>query len=99
MDTYYFSLSRYYDALDWYRDAYPPSTLGVAVANADVNPLSSPDEYLARARGPGTARSRTTSAGRSPPSTGSASSWCPSTTRGASTSGAGRRAATAARPW
>ena len=50
MDTYYFSLSRYYDALDWYRDAYPPSTLGVAVANADVNPLSSPDEYLARAR-------------------------------------------------
>ena len=55
MDTYYFSLSRYIDALDWYRDAYPCTadgscTLGVAVANADVNPLSSPDEYLARAR-------------------------------------------------
>lgn len=54
MDTYYFSLARYLDALGWYRDALPCNsnglcTLGVAVANADVNKLASPDEYLARA--------------------------------------------------
>ena len=51
MDTYYFSLSRYLDALDWYRDAIPSSQLGVAVANSNVNKglLTSPDEYIARA--------------------------------------------------
>ena len=50
MDTYYFSLSRYLDALDWYRRFVPQRTLGVAVANRDVNNLTSPDEYIARAQ-------------------------------------------------
>jgi len=48
MDTYYFTLSRYLDALDWHAENIPLEHLGVAVANRDVNPLSTPDEYLAR---------------------------------------------------
>ena len=48
MDTYYFTLARYLDALDWHTQNVPLDHLGVAVANRDVNPLSSSDEYLAR---------------------------------------------------
>ena len=48
MDTYYFTLARYLDALDWHVQNVPKNHLGIAVANRDVNPLSSPDEYLAR---------------------------------------------------
>ena len=48
MDTYYFTLSRYLDALDWYSQHVPLNHLGVAVANKDVNPLASADEFTAR---------------------------------------------------
>ena len=48
MDTYYFTLARYLNALDWYVESMPIEKLGVAVANHDVNPLSNADEYLSR---------------------------------------------------
>lgn len=50
MDTYYFSLARYLDALDWYVKHVPRDKLGIAVANLDVNKSlrNKPDEYLAR---------------------------------------------------
>ena len=50
MDTYYFTMARYLNALDWYVDSVPQNKLGVAVANLDVNPSlkNKPDEYLAR---------------------------------------------------
>ena len=50
MDTYYFGLSRYFDALDWYVGNVPQDKLGVAVANLGVNPSlkNKPDEYLSR---------------------------------------------------
>ena len=50
MDTYYFTLARYFNALDWYVEKVPQDKLGVAVANLDVNPslTNKPDEYLAR---------------------------------------------------
>ena len=50
MDTYYFTMARYLNALDWYVDNVPVNKLGVAVANLDVNPSlkDKPDEYLAR---------------------------------------------------
>ena len=48
MDTYYFTLARYLNVLDWYIDSVPLDKLGVAVANRAVNPLANEDEYLAR---------------------------------------------------
>ena len=48
MDTYYFTLSRFLNALDWYSKHIPLDKLGVTVANRDVNPLPNADEYLAR---------------------------------------------------
>ena len=48
MDTYYFTLARYLNVLDWYIDNVPLDKLGVAVANRAVNPLANEDEYLAR---------------------------------------------------
>ena len=48
MDTYYFTLARYLNAIDWYNTNVPLDKLGVAVANSAVNPLPGKDEYLAR---------------------------------------------------
>lgn len=48
MDTYYFTLARFLNALDWYTKYIPLDKVGVAVANRDVNPLENSDEYLAR---------------------------------------------------
>jgi len=45
MDTYYFGLGRYLDALDWYAKAVPNAKLGVAVMNR--NDISD-DGYMAR---------------------------------------------------
>jgi len=49
MDTYYFTLSRYLDAFEWYSENLPAKQLGVTIANKDVNNLTRPDEYIARA--------------------------------------------------
>ena len=47
MDTYYFSLSRYLDALDWYVSEFPLDRLTIAVAVKAVNPyLKTEDDFL-----------------------------------------------------
>lgn len=46
MDTYYFGLSRYLDALDWYADSVPSTKLGVGIMNRDD--IEDPDGYVAR---------------------------------------------------
>lgn len=45
MDTYYFSTSRYLDALDWYVSAVSRDRLGIAVMNRED---ISADGYVAR---------------------------------------------------
>merc|ERR1711966_475490 len=48
MDTYYFTLSRYLDALDWHVANFPVEKLSMSVAMSIVNPLKGMDEYIAR---------------------------------------------------
>lgn len=46
MDTYYFTLSRYLDALDWYRKYIPIKKLGIGLENR--NDIEIPDGYVSR---------------------------------------------------
>eukprot|EP00929_Paragymnodinium_shiwhaense_P079721 TRINITY_DN41555_c0_g2_i2.p1 TRINITY_DN41555_c0_g2~~TRINITY_DN41555_c0_g2_i2.p1 ORF type:complete len:387 (+),score=46.92 TRINITY_DN41555_c0_g2_i2:63-1163(+) len=49
MDTYYFSLMRYLDALDWYVGNFPAAKLTIAVANTNVNDnLKTTEDFVAR---------------------------------------------------
>ena len=46
MDTYYFTLSRYLDALDWYTKYIPIDKLGIGLENRDD--IEIPDGYVSR---------------------------------------------------